>query len=533
MAGYRPKSLDELNKMYDQTMEAERAIKKGTSLLSGGESSAPTEQELDAIKQKEKELIAALESSYKFSDYLEKKAELASKSEAVTADEAPLQIEEPEIFTVEEAVIEEAAAPEEVFTQQEKIISEPVIIRIEETPEEEAVFTPEQDPPLQQPPVILEKIISEEFAAEQEELLSEPANQTAAEDKNSLFDDYMKIMNDEEEEDETPVKSKKFSRKEKKKMKKQKAAEKKLAEKNDEPSEASSEEEQDSEASESDGFSLSLSAEISINASDEEEAVEEAPAQTPSSNSFFTIEETVDEADEFSFPENYEPEWIGKDKAEDLMLEEESKKEKQKAKAKKEKKENKEKNTLGKAVLALLLAIVIALGVFATTLKSVIAVNTGTAFNGNFCAFTAYKTYENANILEGDLVITENVLPEDGDAFAYINYDEKIFDFAKRTKSFVNADDVLIVAVKENERVLISRDDCRGVVYATYPGIGTYVSMITDNYVILMAAFAVAAVVIILALIFGFRGEKADSKKKAVKKAAANDDDEDIFGSIN
>ncbi len=529
MAGYRPKSLDELNKMYDQTMEAERAIKKGTSLLSGADSSAPTEQELDAIKQKEKELIAALENSYKFSDYLEKKAELASKSEAVTDDEAPLQIEEPEIFTVEEAVIEEESVPEDIFSEQEEVISEPVIIRIEESPEEEIftpeedVFTPEQEAPLQQPPVIIEKIISEEFAAEQEELLSEPAIQTVTEDKNSLFDDYMKIMNDEEDDD-APVRSKKFSRKEKKKMKKQKAAEKKLAEAEQEPAE---ETEEDSEEG---GLSISLSAEIKISTSDEE-GEEEVPAETPSSNSFFTIEETVDETDEFSFPENYEPEWIGKDKAEDLMLEEESKKEKQKAQAKKEKKENKEKNTLGKAVLALLLALVIALGVFATTLKSVIAVNTGTAFNGNFCAFTAYKTYENANILEGDLVITENVLPEDGDAFAYINYDEKIFDFAKRTKSFVNADDVLIVAVKENERVLISRDDCRGVVYATYPGIGTYVSMITDNYVILMAAFAAVAVVIILALIFGFRGGKDDSKKKAVRKAA--DEDEDIFGSIN
>ena len=33
MAGYRPKSLDELNNMYDKTIEAEKAIIKGTSLL--------------------------------------------------------------------------------------------------------------------------------------------------------------------------------------------------------------------------------------------------------------------------------------------------------------------------------------------------------------------------------------------------------------------------------------------------------------------------------------------------------------------
>ncbi len=582
MAGYRPKSLDELNKIYDQTLEAEKAIRKGTSLLSDDSKSKPTEKELDAIKQKERELLAALEHSYKFTVSHEKEtepsvdvtpAEEAPVEEAVftpveeapaeeivftPVEEAPAEeviftpVEEAPaeeiIFTpVEEAPaeeiaftpVEEAPAEETVFTPVEEAPAEEIVFTpveeapaeeivftpVEEAPAEEVIFTPIEEAPVYEPqPPIIEQVINETPIEQEEAAPAEPEIRSTLGDKSSLIDDYMKIMNDEDDEADVPViKERKLSRKEKKKLKKQQEAEKKNA-----SALLQAEQESPAEAEEEVFGDISLSS-----AAEEYEAPEttEAPkSDPPSEGSFFTIEETVDENDEFSFPENYEPEWIGKDKAEDMKAE------KEETDKKKTKKENKDSNRINKAILVLILAIVLAFGFFATTLKTFLAVNTGTAFNDNFYAFTAYKTYENANILEGDLVITENIFAEDGDIFAYINYDEKTFDFAKRTRSFVNGDDVLIVGVKEGERVLVSRDDCRGVVYTTYPGAGKYIAMVTDNYIVIMSALAVVALIIVLILIFGFRGpDKAEKKKakKELKKAVSADDEEDLFGTIN
>ena len=50
MSGYRPKSLDELNDMYDKALSAQRAIKRGTSKINENNSSTFFD---DVIKEAE------------------------------------------------------------------------------------------------------------------------------------------------------------------------------------------------------------------------------------------------------------------------------------------------------------------------------------------------------------------------------------------------------------------------------------------------------------------------------------------------
>ena len=116
--------------------------------------------------------------------------------------------------------------------------------------------------------------------------------------------------------------------------------------------------------------------------------------------------------------------------------------------------------------------------------------------------------------------------------------------FGKRNGSIVNdSGDVLFIAENDGERVLVLRDDTRGVVVNTYPGIGGIITVCTSFFIPIIAALLLVVLIIILLLTFVFKDkEKAYNKmmKKMVKKGVIpadeefeeDEDETDLFSTI-
>ena len=175
---------------------------------------------------------------------------------------------------------------------------------------------------------------------------------------------------------------------------------------------------------------------------------------------------------------------------------------------------------------------VVIIGAGATVIKTAFGINTGKAFSGSTYIFTAYKSYADLSLNEGDLIITEKVYAEDGDIFAYIDYSEKTFEFGKRLDSITNDDgEVLIVTEKNGSRALVSRDDCKGVVKTVYPSLGKFVSFVTDKFSMVIAVIAVAALAVVLGLFGGVRNKKNSGTDE--EETYEKEEFENVFSSID
>lgn len=459
MAGYRPKNLDELNNMFDKTMAAERAIKKGTSLVEKTSENATLNNITEDIERIAEEVKQSMGISEEINDFI-----------------AKFSYEKPEEEKAEEK-------PKPQMT----------------------VLVPEQKP---------EKTSFELFEDTDEAEAS--VEEAPKADRSDLMDEYMRIMNDEED-DEVP--HKKLSRKEKKKLKMMEKREAEKAAKQEENTqpvpesyeEPVSEPVQNEEpesfydiADEKADDNIQPSYDFGMN--DEEEfkapeyvalSTEADQAQSPLAN---------DSADnDFEFPQDYTPAWMKEEKDDEPVKPKKEKKEKQTS-----------NNVLVKGFLCLLLALLVFVGTTATVFKTLIPVNTGKAANDTFYFFTAYKDYADLEISKGDLIITEKRYTQDGDVFAYIDYSNKTFEFGRRNDSITNDDGVvLLVTENQGSRTLVSRDDCKGVIYAVYPTVGTFISILSDNFIIIIAAVAVSALIIILTLVLAFRNKDKDKKVKS------------------
>ena len=423
MAGYRPKSLDELNSIFDRTMAAEKAIKKSSSLLEKGEDS--------------------------FRDFT---AEIKEEKSSLPVQEEKTAGEITD--TVSDFIAKFTAAEE---TQPVKAKPQMTVI----SPE-----APKKD----------FEIESEPAPAQEAEA---PVREAEKPSRDELINDYMRIMSDED--DDAPA-EKKLSRKEKKRLKKKEKSEVKPTAEESAPAEEDTKSE-----------------ELPFDTAAEGEAVAEEPVLLSEK---IQQEASAEENNDFDFPEDYTPEWIREDKEE----------------ATEETKEETKKPASGKgiikALLALLLICVLSVGALATVLKTVAAVNTGKLVSDKYYVFTAYKTYSDLGISEGDLIITEKKYAEDGEIFTYVDYGNKTFEFGRRTDSITKEDgEVLYVTEKDGGRTLVSRDDCKGVVYLTYAGKGRLVSFLTDNYIVIVAAAAVISLIIVLTFILAPRTKKEEKNE--------------------
>lgn len=463
MAGYRPKSLDELNNMYDKTIEAEKAIIKGTSLLRKNEEYSDFSSDSGDIDKITEEVREAVGVSDAVSDFIAKYSTLE---------------------TLPGMQIEDTARPkpEDVVFSQEP-----------ERQEKSFEISPEEAEPVQK-----EK---------------EPVN------RDELMNEYMRIMNDEEDDDDEEFSSKKLSRKEKKKLRKQEkldAMNKK--EESAEEAEAAQNVQEEAVGDEAE--------EEPVIAEEESDVIEEPSLLERYEEEYGDIQSqqeaySEEEKNDFDFPEDYTPQWM----------------EPEETKAEENEPQAEEKNTLFVAVkiaLSVALAVLVLIGGVSTALKTVLAVNTGKTFNDNYYAFTAERDYADTGILKGDLVITEKRYAEKDEIFAYVDFNEKSFEFGKHTDSITSIDGtVLIVAEKDGGRALISRDDCKGVVHKVYPSFGNFVRFVTDNYVVIIAVISVLSLVIVLTLALAFKGKGKNNRDTEEAVSESNEaEEEDLFSNI-
>lgn len=164
----------------------------------------------------------------------------------------------------------------------------------------------------------------------------------------------------------------------------------------------------------------------------------------------------------------------------------------------------KKKNVFLQVILMFILLAVLICAVGMSLLKVVVGVDSGNAFIDKYYVFTADDTYENAKVNEGDLVITENKMPAENDAFAYADsQSEEIIYALKGTQ----ISDEMFMAHSENQVELINESSVRGTVIRTIPGLGSAVSIIMDNFIIVISALVAVALILILVLALAFRSK--------------------------
>ncbi len=606
MAGYRPKSLDELNEMYDKTINAEKAIIKATK-------------------------------------------QLHDVTETIVPSDLPA--EEPETVNEDTPAVEEFSSEvdslinrfkEEIQIKESKEVKKAVIPEVKEPPaatSEKISF--EKEPPVQTAPTTESRRTAPtvqskpkvHYSLEAPDELQQKAN-AKSEERTDLFNDYMKIMNDDD--DDFFSKRESFKKKDKKKKhkkglffrhepKEEEVATEENAEKEEEITEISADAQADAQAdaplltTETDGtlpvkeviytpenseanqnFTVEFEADKEESSENEEdvfasfteyipsESAEEKPIkpfteEDSAEEKVPTYEEEVaahpdfdiiaDEADElppvpeeiadktfdefmnesediYSFdpskkntiPEYAKDQYPEEDGEDELYTEEYEDENEFVAPV------NKKGIIAGRVLLSIVLALLTVLATGLIGINTLLEVNTGKNAFGEKFIFTASQDYTNSNILEGDLIVTEKRYANDGEVFAYINYTQQCFMFGKRNGSIVNdSGDVLFIAENDGERVLVLRDDTRGVVSATYPGIGKIVTLCTDYFIPVITVILILGLVIVLLLSFVFKDkEKAYNKmmKKMIKKGvisaeeeaeydfSEDSDEENLFSSI-
>ncbi len=576
MAGYRPKSLGELNDMYDKTISAEKAIINATKKLSE-EAEKPSDISAPAEEKKEvlgsvPELSVELDSIV--SDYSSEPALPSYKEELNDhfVENFSSVTEEPESSDVSfEDSVEEA---KKLFTQS-----------LNEDSGKSRDATAE--PPFEAHIPSEQKAYNPVYTLEAPDEIKE--KQSAKSDQRSeLFDDYMKIMNDEDDDFLPKYKHKKkknskrplFFKKEKNIPEEEAFADdsffgeslsEEFSDLEEEPEEIKeviyTPEFETSpferESSESETIANAIPEELQGKTYDEfmnEPSVDiysfdpNKENSIPSSGKKVFSLEGEDEESEFSEPERNTS--VSFDLNTGYSLEEPSEADETDELYEQDESEGdviQKKKTglkLGKIFLSILLALLLIFAVFTVGVNTLFGVNTGETFDENQYIFTASENYENAGLLKNDLVITEKRYANDGEVFAYINYTEQRFMFGTKTGNIVNDNgDVLFIAENSGQRVLVHRDDTRGTLFKVYPKIGGIIRLCTDGFIPVIAVVLLCCFIIVFLLFFALKDkEKAQQKliKKMVKKGIiseteaqnameydySEEDEESLFSSI-
>ena len=584
MAGYRPKSLNELNDMYDKTITAEKAIIKASRQLHDAtESIVPSAAVKAPIEEKPKEETKTVEALSSEVDSLINRF----KSEMATPKVKPVE------SAVNKAPVVAAEPPKTITFDKE----------------------PKPAPQIHTPAPAKAKTHYEI------ELPGEAAEKSVArsDERTELFEDYMKIMSDDDDDFFSKRESFKKKSKKKKHMKsffsRREPSEEDVAVEEEIETEPVSEEiEEVAEApadtaeealpvrevifspevsTEAEGLKIEFSANSDEPSEDEDEftSLAQDAYEDSEETAFADVHTFEDEAEEVEEKEEVirevHPDFdIGEEREEEIPLipqdiadstyedfmnssdiysydpnksntipdcsaededyVEEYEEDEEYAEYDEEYDDevydmesfeaaypmpkNKKGLVAGRVILSFILSLLCVSTVAVAALNLVLGVNTGReVFSGKYI-FTAESDYPGADILSGDLVITDSRYAEDGEVFAYINYTQQCFMFGKRSGSIVNdTSDVLFIAENNGERVLVLRDDTKGVVESVYPSVGAVVSLCTNYFIPLLAVMLVLGLVIVLLLAFVFKDkEKAYKKmiKKMIKKGVITADEE-------
>lgn len=437
MASYRPKSLNELNNLYDKSMAAQTAIKnKGSAIADSDSNDRKGHYSLTDDFSAPKEKTAAQTASDELSDALNDFMKNFGESSQEGKDKAPVRQPLPITKVVK------ATAPQK---PKNKNKPEHPVQKVNRSASAEADKTKKEKPALMR-----------------------------SEERSDLLDDYMKIMNDEDD-DSSPIKS---IVKKKKKSKKNKHQSSPIFDDNTQnPEEELSHEEADK-----------TSAPIS---SEEAESAEPLQDEIDAFEAFFRNED-----DRFSEVQQEEPEQAEEDVPEES--------EEYSEEAPKAAKPKKKKSIFAQVFLMIILLAVLVSAVAVGLMKVVVGVDTGNAFADNYYVFTADEDYEKVGINKGDLVITENKDLNENEPFAYADFQNGHICFALKGSSLFND---RLMAHGDGGIEFVKNDAVRGAVIKTIPQVGSAISVLMENFIIVISVLVAVALILILVIALAFRSK--------------------------
>ena len=476
LANYRPKSLDELNNFYDKKLSSQNVIEDTASNISTDtfvEEPTYNSQAIDDFFAEQIALskCAAGDLTEDINRFIANFGKPATAEDEIAIRRRPVVPIKIRNAPTPPKPVKFSSEPEEAAVQHKEPAPEAA-----PAPAPVAAPVAEAKPVISAPPVQETKPERTEFVITAE--------------KNELFEEYMRIMSDED--DDSYFSKSKASRRRKKSKK---SAEPEVH--NDKASSAPSE-----------------------NISDDTSAAEgtspEAEEETDSFVSF--SEDTEKDATDSAAPEIVtaakEADRVNLSFVEDEEDYDENENDDEEKKPR--------KNIVLQLLLFLLLFITLLTAFAVTAVKTTLEVNTGKPFADKYYLYTADFTDEITAISKGDLIVIENVPVEDGNVFAYntpggIAYAVQTFSAEPERTTGKNS---------TSDKITVMNTAIQGKV-TVYESMGKLVLTLTDNFMTIVAALLVFAVFIILLLIFAFR-HKPKKSRKSSKDNFSFDEQEDI-----
>lgn len=433
MANYRPKSLEELNSVYDKTLSSQNVIKDSASAINTAaftDTPAVSAQSIDDFfaEQTDATVGTCADLTQDIKNFIKDFGKPATKEDEIAIRRKPV-----------------------------------VPIKVKSSP-------------LQNAPQSLQPEKTDEAVASENVPEAAPAEQTKPEktefvitaEKNELFDEYMRIMSDEDDEAE-------YSKSKARKKKKSKKSPEVTVQKE----EASSEEK-------TEAFTASLLPDFEPE-EDAESFISFADGEQKSSQDKKPAADALsDESDSDST-----------DIAEEADEEEE--------------KQPRKKVAL-QLVLFLLLFVTLLSALAVTAVHLVVKVNSGELFADKYYIYTASGTDRITDVNEGDLIIVENTAAENNEVFAYSTQNGIAF----AVQTFSGEPERTYGKNGTNDNIVVMNTSIKGKVTRIYPSLGKAAALIGENFMTVIVSLLVLAVFIILLLIFAFRhtsGKKGSSTK--------------------
>lgn len=309
------------------------------------------------------------------------------------------------------------------------------------------------------------------------------------EEKNEGFSDWMKIMNDVD--DDEPEEERHHKRKKSKKNKKQRTEK------------AASQEETQEEKN-------------------EEQAENE-------------MQEMKEEADaSFEGPLDFDYEDNDEGEKEDMLIESKKKSKQKKEKSKKEEadeneKPKKSKSSKGRIAARVVLSLFMVVSLFATlavgSLNTVLNINTGKESFGGYVLFTAAYDFDEVSVKANDLVVCKSGYALNGDRVVYIDRENKLFSFGTKTAVKTNSDGKIVQIIGTQE---VEEENVIGSISKTISSLGGYISLVFENYVLILSTLCAVTVLLAFVVIYVLRNKNKVSKKLEKEDVQESENDEEI-----
>ena len=165
------------------------------------------------------------------------------------------------------------------------------------------------------------------------------------------------------------------------------------------------------------------------------------------------------------------------------------------------------KRSAGATFAKILLSILLVLTLLSTVLTGVcvFTVNSERSLAG-YMFFSATNSYEDAGVKGNDFIICKKEASiEDGEKVIFINRDLRSFSFGVKTaeKTDVSGNEYYTVS-----SAAVQKSDVLGVIVKTVPSFGKFIRAIVDNFLFILLGLVALALILTLTLCLAFRGKR-------------------------